>query len=63
MLPCDEMQSHFPLCKSGGRSGLGRQMTNVDECEGLNIFGPESGTIRRCGLVGVGVVLVLGPSS
>ena len=26
-------------------------------CDGLNIFGPQSGTIWRCGLVGVGVSL------
>ena len=24
-------------------------------CDGLYMLGPESGTIRRCGLVGVGV--------
>ena len=25
------------------------------ECGGLNMLGPGSGTMRRCGLVGVGV--------
>ena len=36
------------------------------QCGGLYVFGPESGTIRRCGLVGVGVspwVWALRPSS
>ena len=27
-------------------------------CDGLNMLGPGSGTIRRYGLVGVGVVLL-----
>jgi len=27
------------------------------ECCGLNMLGPGSGTLRRCGLVGVGVAL------
>ena len=27
-------------------------------CDGLNMLGPGSGTIRRCGLVGVGVALL-----
>ena len=27
-------------------------------CGGLNMFGPGSGTIRRCGFVGGGVVTV-----
>ena len=27
-------------------------------CGGLNMLGPGSGTIRRCGLVGVGVALL-----
>jgi hypothetical protein len=27
------------------------------ECDGLYMFGPESGTIRRCDPVGVGVAL------
>ena len=27
------------------------------ECDGLYMLGPGSGTIRRCGLVGVGVSL------
>ena len=27
-------------------------------CCGLNMLDPESGTIRRCGLVGVGVALL-----
>ena len=29
----------------------------VTHCDGLNMFNPETGTIRRCGLVGVGVSL------
>ena len=28
------------------------------KCHGLNMFSPESGTIRRCGPVGVGVALL-----
>ena len=27
-------------------------------CDGLNMLGPGSGTIGRCGLVGVGVALL-----
>jgi hypothetical protein len=27
-------------------------------CDDLNMFGPESGTIRRCVLIRVGVALV-----
>ena len=27
-------------------------------CGGLNMLGPGSGTIRKCGLVGVGVALL-----
>ena len=27
------------------------------ECDGLNMLGSESGTIRKCGLVGVGISL------
>jgi hypothetical protein len=27
-------------------------------CGGLNVLGPGSGTVRRCGLVGVGVALL-----
>ena len=30
----------------------------VGRCGGLNVLGPGSGTIRRCGLVGVGVALL-----
>ena len=30
----------------------------VRKCGGLYMFGPGSGTIRRCGLVGVGVALL-----
>ena len=30
-----------------------------DGCGGLNKLGPGSGTIRRCGLVGVGVALLV----
>ena len=30
----------------------------VGECDGLNMLGPGSSTIRRCSLVGVGVVLL-----
>ena len=26
-----------------------------DTCDGLNMVGPENSTIRRCGLVGIGV--------
>jgi hypothetical protein len=29
----------------------------MTHCDGLYMFGPGSGTIRRCGLVGVGVSL------
>ena len=29
----------------------------IPTCGALYILGPESGTIRRCGLVGVGVTL------
>jgi hypothetical protein len=35
-------------------------------CDGLNMLGPGSGTIKKCGLVGVGVSLwvwALKPSS
>jgi hypothetical protein len=32
-------------------------------CGGLNMLGPGSGTIRRCGLVGVGFGLVGGSVS
>ena len=27
-------------------------------CGGLNMFGPESGTVRKCGLIGVGMALL-----
>jgi hypothetical protein len=30
----------------------------VDICGGLNVFGPGSGTLRMCGLVGTGVTLI-----
>ena len=30
----------------------------VGECSGLNILGPGSGIIKRCGLLGVGVALL-----
>ena len=33
-------------------------LLHVTRCGGLNTLGPESGTIRRCGLVGVGVALM-----
>jgi hypothetical protein len=42
------------------------ELVCVDHCDGLYMFGPESGTIRRCGIVGVGVSLwawALMPSS
>ena len=29
-------------------------------CDGLYVLGPRSGTIRRCGLVGVGVTVGVG---
>ena len=29
----------------------------LDSCDGLYMLGPKSSTIRRCGLVGVGVPL------
>ena len=32
-------------------------MLGTDSCDGLYMLGPGSGTIRRCGLVGVGVSL------
>jgi hypothetical protein len=41
-------------------------MMTVGLCDGLYMLGPESGTIRRCGLVGVGVslwMLAIRPSS
>ena len=28
------------------------------ECGGLNMLGPGNGTIRRCGLIGVGVAFL-----
>ena len=37
------------LCLLRGHHGL---------CGGLNMLGPGSGTIKRCGLVGVGVTLL-----
>lgn len=27
-------------------------------CSGLNMLGPRSGTVRRCGLVGIGMALI-----
>jgi hypothetical protein len=30
----------------------------LGKCNDLNMLGPGSGTIRRCGLVGVGVALL-----
>jgi hypothetical protein len=37
-----------------------RGATVVPSCGGLNMLGPRSGTIRRCGLVRVGVALIGG---
>ena len=33
-------------------------IVTFEECYGLYVLGPGSGTIRRCGLVGVDVVLL-----
>jgi hypothetical protein len=33
-------------------------MTSICACGGLNMLGPGSGTVRRCGLIGVGVALL-----
>jgi hypothetical protein len=30
----------------------------VTKCDGLSVLGPGSGTIRKCGFVGVGVALL-----
>jgi hypothetical protein len=35
-----------------------REIANHQDCGGLNMLIPGSGTIRRCGLVGVGVALL-----
>jgi hypothetical protein len=34
-----------------------KKFANID-CSGLNMLGPGSGTMRRCGLIGVGIVLL-----
>jgi hypothetical protein len=52
------------LCSQGKTLGK-TEMLNTrgfffnrrDMCDGLYMLGPVSGTIRRCGLVGVGVSL------
>jgi hypothetical protein len=40
-----DMRFYFPICFLG------------TYCGGLNMLGPGTGTIRRCGLVGVGVAV------
>jgi hypothetical protein len=36
-------------------TGFEHTIKALGMCGSLNMLGPESGTIRRCGLVGVGV--------
>jgi hypothetical protein len=35
-----------------------RKNRRGDSCDGLNVLGPGSGTIKKCGLVGVDVTLL-----
>ena len=52
------LSSHDPA-QDHVHSGL----SQMSLCGGLNLLGPGSGTIRRCGLVGVGVGMSLRSSS
>ena len=51
----------FHLKENGGGvdlgriGGVGRVRKDEGWCDGLYILGPGSGTIWRCGLVGIGV--------
>jgi hypothetical protein len=38
--------------------GQGMETEGMANCDGLYMFDPGSGTIRRCGPVGVGVALL-----
>jgi hypothetical protein len=51
--------------RNSSRAGTWRQEL-IQRCDGLYVLGPGSCTIRRCGLVGIGVVTLgmgLRPSS
>ena len=43
-----------------GRGGMWQELEEEreEECYGLNKFGPGSGTMKSCGLVGVDVALL-----
>ena len=47
---------HLKESKEEHTEGIGGRKEG--RCGGLNMLGPGSGTIRRCGLVGVGVALL-----
>ena len=53
-----QRQKHKNQTKKNPCQALCLDQLNVGPCDGLNILGPGSGTIRRCGLVRVSVALL-----
>jgi hypothetical protein len=51
-----EYETQFSVIEGTVVSCLGQCC--IGNCGGLNILVPETGTIWRCGLVGVGIVLL-----